>query len=190
MSRLVAPPGAAPALEGPRGRGFIRALQQGAALSAARAGGGRGAATAAFRFCAALDLAPFAERRGGIFLSRLDASTERLRLALPAGGRSWGAARGIINLFLKEALCSRLLCAQFRLDRAEPWFELPLRPDLARRLRSAFPEAALPPWRNVKTLTPAAHANYQGVAAAIAETRGIARVYLETLLWPPSFDDR
>jgi hypothetical protein len=172
------------------GRGLILALQQVAAASAVRGSavrGGGAAAASAYSFCATLDLAPFAERRGGTFLSRLDASTDRLRRALPSRGRSWGAARNVVNLFLREALYNRHVCAHFRLDRSEEWLELPLGPILARRLRSGFPKCGLPPWRNLDALTPAVNSNYQGVAAEIAETKGIARVHLEALLWPPTF---
>ena len=168
---------------------LVRALRQRAAVSAVRdsAVRGRGAVAAvACRFCAALDLAPFSERRGGRFLSRLDASTERLRQALPPGGRSWGAARNVIDMFLREAFYNRYICDQFRLERAEEWLELPLDSSLARRLRSAFPECRLPPWRSLTSLTPAVNSNYQGVAAEIADSRGIARVHLESFLWPRS----
>ena len=168
---------------------LIRALRQGVAVSAVRdsAVHGRGAVAAvASRFCAALELAQFAERRGGSFLSRLDASTESLRQALPSGARSWGAARNVIDMFLREAFYNRYICAQFRLERAEEWLELPLDANLARRLRSAFPGCRLPPWRSLTSLTPAVNSNYQGVAAEIADNKGIARVHLEAFLRPPS----
>ncbi len=168
---------------------LVRILRQGAAVSAVRDSALRGrgeVAAVACRFCAALDLGQFAERRGGSFLSRLDASTERLRQALPSGGRSWGAARNVIDLFLREAFYNRYICTQFRLERAEEWLELPLDSNLARRLRSAFPECRLPPWRSPTSLTPAVNSSYQGVAAEIADNKGIARVHLGAFLRPPS----
>jgi hypothetical protein len=168
-------------------------MQQGAAVAAVRDSVVRAAgaaAAAAYRFCASLDLGPFAQRRGGSFLSRLDVSTERLRRTLPSADRSWGAARSVIDRFMREALYNRYLCAHFRLERAETWLELPLDPIVARRLRSAFPEGGLPPWRDLRSLTPAVNSNYQGVAAEIAERKGIARVHLGTILLSPSLTRR
>jgi hypothetical protein len=169
---------------------FIRGLQHRVASSAWAhpAGGGPegAAAAAARRFCARLELGTFAVRRGGTFLSRLETSTVRLARSLPYSGRSWGAARAFLDRFLREALYNRYICAYFGLEKAEEWLELPLDAIVAQRLRLSCPGCGLPPWRSVKSLTPAMNTNYQAVAARIAAEKGIARVHLDAVLWPPS----
>ncbi len=142
---------------------------------------GHGAGSVARTFCASLPLGQLGERHGGRFLSRLEASTVRRRRAPSPSGRSWGAAREVLNLFLREAHYNGYLCGHYHLERAEGWLELPLDTRRARRLLAERPGSGLPPWRGVKTVTSSMNSNCQGLAVEVAEQKGVAHVHLDVI---------
>jgi hypothetical protein len=103
--------------------------------------------------------------------------------ALPRAGRSWGVARKVLNIFLRDALYTVYLRDAFRLGRGEGLFELPLDSITAQRLRACVPRGQLPPWVGVKRLAPDASDLYQATAQTVADGRGIARVHLDAYWW-------
>jgi hypothetical protein len=132
---------------------------------------------------AGLDLRQFGVSGQALFRRRLDRATERLSRALPPRGRSWGVARKLLNIFLRDALYTSYLREAFRLDRAEDLLELPLDSITARRLRFEVGRGQLPRWQGVKRISPAASAEFQAAAAAVASARGISRVHLDAFWW-------
>ena len=57
------------------------------------------------------------------FSSWLDLKTEDL---VQNQNVKWSAARKALNLFLRDCLYNKYLCAEYRLDHLEPWLEMPL----------------------------------------------------------------
>jgi len=96
----------------------VRAARITAGASATR-GQGRGVSHAARRFLSKLNLRYFATSRRSLFESRLDAATTRLSASLPHGTRSWGLARKLLNIFLREALYTSYLAQYSHIGKAE-----------------------------------------------------------------------
>ena len=166
---------------------FLAAIQQHVArvaitASAARRQGAPGIVQAAREYLAVLPLGEFGVSEGKIFGVRLDEKTELLRRALPNQGNSWGLAKKLLNIFLRDALYTVYLREHFRLELAELYFEIPLDSITAKELRRAS-GGQLPLWAGVRHLTPQVSQQYQTTAAEIALTRRIARVHLDAYWW-------
>ena len=166
---------------------FLQAVQTRAAriacsVSATR-GQGAGVVASGREFLAQLPLAQFAVSRPNLFQQRLDETTQMLCRAFPKTSRSWGLARKVLNIFLRDALYTTYLSEKFSLCRAEQYFEVPLDSITARHLCQAAGRGALPRWLGVKHLTPQASAAYQAFAAEYGASHGIARAHLDTYWW-------
>lgn len=166
---------------------LIRATQRRVARTAASVSAtrnqGKGAVGAARAYFCRLRLRRFGVSRRRVFRTRLDRATRHLVSALPRGARSWGLARKLLNIFLRDALYTTYLSGHFHLAKAEPFLEIPLDSITARRLRENAGRRVLPPWRGVKHLTSEANERYQVYAAHVARARGVARVHLDTFWW-------
>jgi len=167
---------------------FVEAVQARAARIAVSASATRGQrapglVAAGREFCVQLDLSRFAVGRNAVFMSRLDGATGDLKAVLPHPGRSWGMARKLLNIFLRDALYSVHLAELYGLASAEAFLEVPLDSITAKQLRRVAPRGALPTWPGVKHLSPGISARYQQVAQREAERMGVARVHLDTFWW-------
>ena len=91
-----------------------------------RGAGNTGVVTAARTHLGRLDLRPFGTRHNDRFRAELNSATTRLRAVLPEDARHWGLARKGLNIFLRDCLYTVYLRERYRLDRAEPFFEVPL----------------------------------------------------------------
>lgn len=165
-------------------RDFLKMIQRKVAASAlpGTALGGRGAAGAiavARDVLAELPLREFALCRASTFGRYLDGATDTLLRRLPRHAQGWGIARRAVDLFLREALYDAYLREQYRLHRTERWLELPMDAAAATYLRDADPAASLPAWRGIRQLVPTQNAAWQGIASAVAQQMGIARVHLD-----------
>ena len=160
---------------------FIDAVRARAARVAVGAsalrGQGAGIAVPARAFLANLSLAEFSVSRADLFELRLATATRALRCRFPAGSGSWGLARKLLNIFLREALYTRYLADRYRLQKAEFLLELPLDSITAKKLL-ALPNVRLPPWPGVKYLRSRVSSQFQAVALAHAQEKGMARVHL------------
>jgi hypothetical protein len=134
-------------------------------------------------FLRTLKLRRFSVRRAGTFRAHLNAATDELRRALPKEARSWGLARKLMNIFLRDALYTTYLCEEFRLLELENLFEVPLDSITAGHLRSSAGHGVLPRWKGVKHLTPDVSEKYQEYAEHLAQTCGVAKVHLDTYWW-------
>lgn len=166
---------------------FVQAVQSRAARisvgASATRGNGAGVVVAGRLFLARLPLIDFATRRPDVFHQRLDTATGKLSASLPAGARSWGLARKLLNIFLRDALYTTYLADAFKLQEAEALFEIPLDSITAGHLQKAAGGRTLPRWSGVKYLTPEVSNSYQAFAAQLAVTKAIARVHLDTHWW-------
>lgn len=168
---------------------LVSAIQRKVAVSAIPASamrnqGAPGTVAAAREFLSAVRLRPFATKSASAFHSALDEATDRLCAALPRDACSWGTSRKAMNLFLRDAFYNKFLHDAFKLDRAEPHFEVPLDGIVATGLARMKGGTHLSPWRGVKHLCRETSDEYQAFAQSAAQRMGIPRVHLDTLLWP------
>jgi len=116
-----------------------------------------------------LKLDRFATRDRAAFERALDRHTRRLIAVLPQRGASWGHARKLLNIFLRDSLYTGYLSKAYGLTSAEGLLEIPLDSITAKRIRKVAPE--LPRWRGVRHLDPHVSAAYQAARSAGGETR-------------------
>ena len=166
---------------------FLRAAQSRTARIAVSAsatrGQGGGTVKAGREFFRTLPLHRFAVTSAKTFRIQLDEATDDLRRALPQRARSWGLARKLTNIFLRDALYTTYLCEKHGLDVAEKFFEIPLDSITSRHLRKCAGRGVLPRWQGVKHLKPDASDRYQTYAVELAQASGLARVHLDTYWW-------
>ncbi|NKF92332.1 hypothetical protein GO286_04614 [Ralstonia solanacearum] len=94
----------------------------------------------------------------------------------------WGGCRKCVNIFLRNAMYNRYLAEAYRLDRLEPWMEVPLDSHVAAGLRGENIPGT-PRWGTVIGLTKEASEVWQGIASVAAEIKGIHRVHLDVHYW-------
>ena len=149
--------------------------------STTRGQGARGVVESARTFASTLELSRFGTSDEHAFRRQLDAVTWRFRRCLPKPAASWGLARKLLNIFLRDSMYTSYLARQHDLNSAERFFEIPLDSITAKQIRKAVPE--LPSWRGVKYLDPNTSAAYQAAALFVARQHGIARVHLDAYWW-------
>ena len=149
--------------------------------ASATRGQGAGVVAAARAHLDTLPLCEFGTRSTSLFAARLDVHTAKLTGALPRGARSWGLARKLLNIFLRNSFYTTYLCDHYRLHLAESLLELPLDSIVGKRLFEQAPN--LPRWPGVKRLRPRVSFAYQSVARNVATTRGLSPVHLDVVWW-------
>ena len=147
-----------------------------------RGAGNTGVVTAARAHLGRLDLRPFGTHDDDGFRAELNSATTRLREVLPEDARCWGLARKGLNIFLRDCLYTVYLRERYHLDRAEPFFEVPL-DSISARCIHALDEDGLPRWRGVRALDYRISKRYQDAAARIAFSKGIPPVHLDAICW-------
>ena len=164
---------------------FLRIVQQRAArvaiTASATRGQGAGVVVCARRFFGRLKLTCFATSDKHVFARQLNATTKRLTACLPRRAASWGLARKLANIFLRDSLYTSYLARAYRLAKAEKFLEIPLDSITAKRIRDEMPQ--LPRWPGVKHLDRVTSNAYQVAALLIAKQHGIARVHLDAYWW-------
>lgn len=173
---------------------FIRAIQSRTArvavsASSVRGAGGKGVVRAARNFLRELDLSRFSVANGAAFAAELDRATNELRSALPRSAQHWGVARKVLNIFLRDCFYTSYLVSKFRLDRCEPYMELPLDSITAKELRSTVRRGGLPTWRGVKNVTPEINSRFQIAAATEAARERTQRLHLDAVWWSVGRDN-
>ena len=132
-------------------------------------------------FVSRLKIQQFGTQDQRSFVRRLEAATNQLQGTLPRRASSWGLARKLLNIFLRDSLYNTYLSKAHKLWKAEQYFEVPLDSITAARLHDERPD--LPRWLGVKYLTSDVSAAYQTAAQLVAERRGFARVHLDAYWW-------
>jgi hypothetical protein len=134
-----------------------------------------------------LDLSGMRAHSERAYLRRLDSATDDLRRRLRGKARTFGLARIVINIYMRDCVYSRYLHAAHRLDPIEPFLELPLDGIVGRRLwkvpRDSGYAPGLPRWTSIRALTREDSDRYQAFARKWAATRQLARVHLDVGLW-------
>ncbi len=121
------------------------------------------------------------------YLVRLDEATEALRNRLKGKARTFGLARKLLNIYIRDCVYSRILCAHHRLESIEPFLELPLDGIVGRALVRAARERGqfrrLPKWTSIRALSREDSDAYQAFAIELAAERSLARVHLDVAIW-------
>lgn len=164
---------------------FIHAVQckvarQSVTVSAVRGQRTHGLVHAARNALVDLPLGPFGTSRRAVFSRHLDLATTHIRCRLPRAARTYGIARKVLNIFLRNALYTTYLRDNYDLARSEAFYEIPLDSIVAHAMRKNLPRGSLPRWQGVKNLTPAVNALYQSAAQTLAADVAVPRVHLDT----------
>ncbi len=167
---------------------FLKMVQHRAArvaitASATRGQGAAGVVRCARDFLVGLKLARFGTGDQRRFTRQLDAATNGVRACLPKRAASWGLARKLLNIFLRDSLYTSYLAKEHGLAAAEQLLEIPLDSITAKRIRKERPELLLPRWPGVRYLDPGKSNAYQAAALIIARKYGVARVHLDAYWW-------
>lgn len=119
--------------------------------------------------------------------------TIELLQQFPKGGKSWGAARKGLNLFLRDIVYNKFFSDYYKLPTDYKGFnetikhlEVPLDRDVAKGIQMVMKEKAKLPmlqWKSIKGLQPGVSDSYQLEALHIAERLKTARVNLDLKYW-------
>jgi len=151
--------------------------------STARRMGPKGAIAAARSYLAGLDISRFSVSSEEEFQAVLNRATRAHVKKLPTGAQYWGPARKFMNIFLRNLLYNKYLCAAYQLSHIEPWLEVPLDSHVAKGLRGENGGKQLPRWKTVIGLDARTNSKYQRFATNVAAEKGIYRVHLDLLYW-------
>ena len=151
--------------------------------STARRMGPPGTIKAATSFLRGVDLRHIKRRSQSSFDLVLEELTAELSASLPAGGQHWGSSRKFLNIFLRNCLYNRYVCAHYGLEKIEKWLEVPLDSQIAKRLKREAGRGKLPRWTTVISLTPSVSSEFQDFAAELASRYRTAPVHLDIKFW-------
>jgi hypothetical protein len=147
----------------------------------------------AVRYLTNLPLQDFASQKEETgFQKLLDNHTTMLasEFHLYRGELRWGAARKVLNIFLRDALYNKYLCERYALDRLERFLEVPLDSRVGEGLQRDSRDEKLPIWDTVSGLTREDSDRFQKFATKQAEKEGLpARVHLDLKYWPRDYGD-
>lgn len=121
------------------------------------------------------------------YLRKLDAATNRLRRRLKGRAKTFGLARKLINIYIRDCVYSRYLNAEYRLESVERFLEVPLDGVVGKRLWQASNQlghgSRLPRWKSIRALTREDSDQYQAFAAELAGFSQLDRVHLDVSIW-------
>jgi hypothetical protein len=156
--------------------------------SAVRLGkGGRGVVgmrSAAREFCAGIKLGKLPEPAA--YAEKLNDWTSQLKQAFPKGGRRWGVARKCLNIFMRDASYNVHLAEMYPgLKPLERVLEVPLDGYTAAGLLREEEAAELElRWDAIIRLTPDENQEFQQLAQAVADRKGVCRIHLDLDYFP------
>jgi len=164
---------------------FLRERQASTSIGAstARRMGPKGTIQVARKYLETLELKRFKRRSQSDFLKELEKATRELMDSLPIGNRHWGSSRKFINIFLRGCCYNKYLSAHYKLEKIEPWLEVPLDSHVAKGLKSHTGRGCLPRWRGVIHLSKDESDKFQIFASKLANCEGVNRVDLDIKFW-------
>jgi hypothetical protein len=177
------------------GGNFIVRLQyrlaQGAVgASTLRGQGGPGIVKTARNYLARMKLKRFSVPAEAQFRVELDEAANSLKekfSPIPRGKRkgelSWGGARKVVNIFLRDVFYNADLRDRLSLNGIRSWLELPLDSHVALGLQGDLGGISLTEWPGIKCLTPEINDEYQQAATWVAKERQVSRVDLDVFYW-------
>lgn len=128
-----------------------------------------------------LDLEKFAKCSKEDFQKELNRATKKLRNAFPGNHKNWGAARKVINIFLRNAVYNRNIYRYYRLRKIKHFLEVPLDSYVGKWLMEY--NEGLPAWYKLKELKSEDSNKFQDFAKNLARKNKISRVDLDIIFW-------
>ncbi|MGM9485567.1 hypothetical protein ACS5PN_30540 [Roseateles sp. NT4] len=132
-----------------------------------------------------MPLANLASLSADEFAQALNAKTTALAKDLPRpddGKPNWGAARKVLNIYLRMCVMNKDLHPAFKLAAVEPFLEVPLDRQVVAKLDAAGGTKHAKTFK-IKTLSPALSAELQANALAVSKRKGRHRYELDVLYW-------
>lgn len=174
-----------------RNKEFLKLMQKRVAeavigSSTLRNQGTPGVIQTARNYLKKIDISTFITKDEVKFQKKLNSKTNILKNKFDKKAQNWGAARKVMNLFLRDSFYNWYLCTEYRLDKIEKWLEVPLDKDVANGLRKVREGKSLSRWESIKKLILRASKKYQKIAKEYGDGKGIARVHLDLLFWRPN----
>lgn len=145
--------------------------------------GAAGDVASARKSLATIELSAYQQVDLAGFIKQIDTDTEKIRQAFPNGAKHFGAARKVLNTFLRGAYYNTFLCSSYGLDRIASYYEIPLDKLSALGILSQMPKQDRVPWVGVKHVTPSINATFQRLATELADRLGTLRVHLDAVFW-------
>jgi hypothetical protein len=122
------------------------------------------------------------------FLNLLERDTQKIMTAFPKKAKDdWGAARKVLNIFLRDLCYYKYTCRHYKLERIEKWLEVPLDSYVAKGLRHF--NGSLRRWPGIKGLQRKVSDEYQEAAARLAKVKRINKVDLDIIFWRNNGED-
>lgn len=164
-------------------QGIQSKLARTTASASALRGSTHGTAAVVREFLADVDLRTFRTSDVRVFDRRLDSHTRRLAAVTPGPPKAtWGVARKMMNLFLRECAYNAYLRSAYGLGRSEPLLELPLDAYTGKAVLKASGRRESE-WPGIRRLTPAESSVLQSAALVVASARRLRRVHLDVIYW-------
>ena len=145
--------------------------------------GAAGAVASAKRSLSQIQLAHYAPQDADSFARQLNSDTEAIRKALPDGAKHFGAARKVLNIFLRGALYNTYLLKHYNLNANVECYEIPLDKLSATGILKHTEANDRIRWIGVKHVTPKVNDDFQRLATKVAERLGTLRVHLDAVFW-------
>jgi hypothetical protein len=138
-------------------------------------------------FLRVIKLEQFSVEEENDFKSKLNVCTNRLRKKFPSKAKNdWGAARKVLNIFLRDVLYNRILCRHYKFRKIEEWMEVPLDKYVYDGLKEDAGKMDFrtpPTWSYINKLKLKGSNDYQEIAKDIAGKKRILRVDLDLVYW-------
>jgi hypothetical protein len=128
----------------------------------------------------ASDLRGFATSDEQAFRDRLDFHTQPLQKI--SKNVSWGAARKVLNIYLRNAVYNHYVREALSLHLCEPFLEVPLDRLVGTALRKDPHGADLPVWKTLGDIQSQQNDEFQAVALKIADEKNLRRIHLDLII--------
>ena len=152
-----------------------RTAESAAGTTALRNQGDKGVIHNARKFLRGLEPYKFAKcATEGLFSALLDEKTKALQESFPPAARNWGAARKVLNLYLRDVLYSRYLCKHFDFHHLEKWLEVPLDSFAAKGIQFDYRPKTLVKFPGIKQVAGDVHSE---IALLLTKPRNLLRTF-------------
>jgi hypothetical protein len=114
------------------------------------------------------------------FRAQLNGCTNKFEACLNG---DWGAARKVLNIFLRDIFYHHYLREHFGFDGIENWLETPLDGIVAKKILATPEGRNLPRWKGINKLEEKDSGDYQKAVGKIAAKYKISPVHLDLIFW-------
>lgn len=170
---------------------FLKMLQRNIAflsidISVLRNQSGPGGVAKCREFCSKIDLKKFFTALDVDYAKYLAKQTDLLCEFCKQEELKYGSARKVLNIFFRHICYNGFIQQEFLKDQelySNTSILSPLELPIDSRIAKALSRKR---WISIKGLNQDNHQEYQNLALAAAEQRGVARIHLDVELWTPT----